>query len=226
MRVFYFLSIFSLVGCAARLDDVDDRLSDIQKRTSLLEQKSGMPVGSDRELLDNQRLADTRTQVAALRNEVTVLAGRLESLEYENKNLTALVKEMSSKQASQERESKKVAAAAEPIETGPEADYHAAMKAFQDGEFDKAEGLFAGYLKKNPKGDLADNSLFWIGECYKERKMCKNAITKYQDLIERFPKSDMRCEAMRNQIACLKDLGMEKEAAAFSKVRIAECPKE
>lgn len=233
MRAFYFLSVLFLLvansACATRLDDADDKISDLQKRTALLEQKSGMPIGSDRELLDGQRLADMRTQVAALRNEMTVMTGKIESLEFENKNLSGQVKELQSRVDAQAREAKNQAkqptAAGDDDELkGAAAEYNQALRTYQDGDFEKAEKLFAAFVAKHPRNDLADNALFWLGEGYMAKKMPKNAITKFQDLIERFPKSDMRCEAMKNQISCLKQLGMEKEAAAFLKVRNSECP--
>ncbi len=231
--VFILLSVtLSFWGCAARLDDIDDKVTDLQKRAALLEQKSGMPIGSDRELLEGQRLADMRTQVAAIRNEITVFSGRLESIEFENKSLGSQVKELSSQLASAEREIKALKGGAAPAAAastdeelkGPEADYNNALKAHQDGEFEKAEKLFSTFVYKYPRNDLTDNALFWMGEGFMARKMYKNAITKFQDLMDRFPKSDMKCEAMANQISCLKQLGMEKEAAAFTKVRSAECP--
>lgn len=229
MRVFSFLFLGLIsVGCAARLDDVDDKIGDLQQRVARVEQKSGMPIGSDRELLDGQRLADMRTQVAAIRNEVTVLSGKVEALEFENKNLNEQVRGLQSRVEAKERELRqmKQTAAPSPAEElkGPEAEYNDALKHYQDGDFEKAEKGFSSFVAKYPRNDLADNALFWLGEGYMARKMQRNAITKFQDLIEKYPKSDMRCEAMKNQITCLKELGMEKEAAAFVKVRGAECP--
>lgn len=229
MRVFYFLAAPLVLGilttsCASRLDDVDDKVSDLQKRTALLEQKSGMPIGSDRELLDGQKLADVRTQVMALRNEVTVLTGKVESAEFESRNLASQVKDLQGRLDAKDREMKTQVQASAGAETGMDAEYNAALKAYQDGDFEKAEGLFQAFLSRYPKSSLADNALFWLGEGAMAKKMCKTAVTRFQDLIDRFPKSDMKCEAMKNQISCLKELGMEKEAAAFSKIRGAECP--
>ena len=237
MRAFLFLASLALVtvnfGCAARLDEVDDRVADLQKRTALLEQKSGMPIGSDRELLDAQRLADMRTQVAAIRNELTVLSGKVESLEFENKNLSSQVREFGLKSEATQRELNQAlknqapaATAAPAIETSEsEAQYNEALKYYQDGDFDKAETQFTAFLAKYPKHSLSDNALFWLGEGYMARKMYKSAAAKFQDLIDNHPKSDMRCEAMSNQVKCLSELGMEKEAAAYSKVRDSQCQK-
>jgi len=235
MRVFYFLSIGLLLAftsaCATRLDDADEKITDLQKRTAFLEQKGGVPIGSDRDLLDGQRVSDMRTQVAALRNELTVLTGKVESLEYENKNMNGLIRELQEKVDAANREAKNQArqvsqtpAAAEDALAGAPGDYNQALRVYQDGDFEKAEKLFNTFVAKYPRHDLTDNALFWLGEGYMAKKMPKSAITKFQDLIEKFPKSDMRCEAMKNQISCLKQLGMEKEAAAFVKVRSSECP--
>jgi TolA-binding protein len=230
MRAFFYLILgslaFSSLSCATRLDDVDESISDLQKRTALLEQKSGMPIGSDRELLDGQRLADVRTQVAALRNEITVMSGRVETLEFERKQLAeglAAAEARVSALERAQRQPQQDLGDGGGVAPGSEGLYKEALRAFQDGDFQRAETLFQDFAKRYPKDSLADNALFWLGESFMARKMYKNAVTHLQDLIERYPRSDMKCAAMKNQITCLKELGMEKEATAFQKVRNAEC---
>src|SRR4051812_1006950 len=92
IKVITTLGVLSILsGCAARLDEYDERLESLQKRTATLEAKGGMPVGSDRELLEGQKIADVRSQVAAMRNELTVMSGKVEALEHDNKNLNQRV---------------------------------------------------------------------------------------------------------------------------------------
>ncbi len=227
MRVFLFLSLVSTTivvsGCAQRLDNVEDKLADLDKRASALEVKTGSPVGSDRELLQGQKLADVRSQVASLRNELTVLAGKVESLEYETKRLTTKTEAIDQDMAQLQRGSVKKDEPQPATAEAPQSDYDKALKAHQDGDFQKSEKFFAAFVAKNPKHPLADNALFWIGDGYMSQKMFKQAIAKFQDLIDRFPKSDKKCDAMTKQIQAFKELGMQKESATFLKLRDAEC---
>lgn len=235
MRVFYFLSIsvlsLKLMGCAQRLEEVDERVNSLQKRVAMVETKSTPSAGADRELLDGQRMADVRSQIAALRNDVTVLRGKMEAIEFENKNINqrmdsiALELEKRPEDSSKSEEPKAAAKAEAPRALTEDEEYDAALKAHQEGEFDKAEKMFEAFVKKHPKSTFAASSLFWMGEGFMAKKAYKKAIVKFQDLIEKHPKSDKRCDAMNRQISALKELKMDKEANAFVQLRASECPK-
>lgn len=235
MRVFNFV-LFSaltlkLMGCAQRLEEVDERVNSLQKRVAQVENKSSPSVGSDRELLDGQRIADVKSQLAALRNDVTVLRGKMEAMEFENKALNQRMDQMAielerrSKDVSKVEESKPAKSDEAPRALSEDEEYDQALKAHQEGEFDRAEKLFEAFAKKHPKSNLAASSLFWMGEGFMAKKAYRKAIVKFQDLIEKHPKSDKRCDAMNRQIAALKELKMEKEANAFVQLRASECPK-
>ena len=234
MRVLFFiLSGALLTGCAQRLDDVDEKITDLQKRTANLEVKGGgSSVGSgDRDILEGQKIADVRSQLATIKNEVTVLAGKIEALEYDNKRLSTRLEASLQDNEQKIRELSKQRAAAPVVGTGsPDAggkegdsEYDRGLKAHQDGDFAQAEKLFLDYIKKNPKSSLTDNAIFWVGDGYLAQKQYKKAIAKFQDLIDRFPKSDKKCEAMGNQIIAFKELGMDKEAKVFTQVKESEC---
>ena len=44
--------------------------------------------------------------------------------------------------------------------------YQSALRTFNNRSYDKAIELFNDVLKEYPKGEYADNSRYWIGECY------------------------------------------------------------
>ncbi|MBN8553902.1 MAG: tetratricopeptide repeat protein [Deltaproteobacteria bacterium] len=226
MKFFYFILIAGVfAGCAQRLDEFEERTNELQKRISQMEHKSGLPVGSDRELLDSQKLADVRSQMASMRNDMTVMSGKMEALEYENKNLNqrmdSLALELEKRGAKTEGPS--VPAAVNPAPQDAESAYHEALKAHQDGDFSKAEKLFEAFVRKYPKNSLAPSALFWIGDGHMAEKSYKKAIVKFQTVIDKYPKSEKRCEAMDKQISCLQALKMEKEASAFQKLYAEQC---
>ncbi|MDB5038937.1 MAG: domain lipoprotein [Bacteriovoracaceae bacterium] len=230
-RAFFFLAaFFSLVlsGCSQRLDQIDEKIADMQQRTSLIEAKTGGPIGNDRELLEGQKLADVRSQLTTLRNDVTVLTGKAEALEFENKRISARTDAIAQDLEQKLKELSKARPAEARAESTPsganvDADYEAGLKAHQDGEYAKAEKLFESFVSKHPKSPLADHAIYWIGDGYMSQKTYKKAIAKFQDLIDRFPKSEKRCDAMSKQIDAFNQLGMKKEAGVFTQVRDSEC---
>ena len=52
-----------------------------------------------------------------------------------------------------------------------------------------AADLFAGFIKKFPEHDLADNAAYWLGECYYSLNNFDKAITVFKDLVTKYPKS-------------------------------------
>ncbi len=235
MRALFFIPLVSIfgLGCAQRLDEVDEKINDLQHRASILEAKTGAPIGNDRELLEGQKLADVRSQLSSLRNEMTVMAGKVEALEYEAKRLSARTEAIAQDTEQKLRDLKKQSAGAQGLESSSaasafsgsasESDFEKAMKAHQDGNYIEAEKGFEDFLKKNPKHAWASRAVFWIGDGYMAQKMYKKAIAKFQDLVDRYPKSDKRCDAMAKQVQAFKELKMDKEAKVFTQVRDGEC---
>jgi tol-pal system protein YbgF len=161
---------------------------------------------------------------------MTILAGKVEALEYETKRISTRVESVAQDSEQKLREiNKKKEALAPPTEGsvqtagGADADFEKALKAHQEGDYPGAERGFEDFLKKHPKHPLASRAIFWMGDGYMAQKLYKKAISKFQDLIDRFPKSDKRCDSMGKQISAFKELKMEKEAKVFSQVRESEC---
>lgn len=228
MRVFFILLIsFVFSSCAQRLDDIETRLDQIDDRAKVLESRSGLPVGSDYELLESRRLADVRTQLAAIRNEVTILQGKVEALEFESQTqrnelrgslsnfelkLTAVEKKLDSIDLS-----KKDASVSN--------DYEKALRDHQNGKFKEAREGFLSFLKLNPSDSLADNALFWMGESFMIEGDYRRALIQFQDLVDKFPQSDKKCDAMDQQVKAFEALKMTKEAKAYSDLRTEACRK-
>ncbi len=237
LKLFLFsLVVLTISACAQRFDEIDERLENVQKRLSSVESRSGgspAPVDENREALSGQKLADLRAQTASMRNEMSILRGKVEALEYDNKSIADRIDKVSTQWEKRFRELElelKTLKEQPPKESqGREAvseldlEYREALQAHQNGDFEKAEKLFGEFISKHPKASLVDNALFWMGDGYMARKLFRKAITKFQDLIDRFPKSAKRCEAVERQIICLKELGQEKDAQVFKDAYAGEC---
>jgi tol-pal system protein YbgF len=91
--------------------------------------------------------------------------------------------------------------------TDAEGLYSKAFQLFRGGQFDAARTEFSNYLKLYPNTDLADNSQFWLGECYYAEKRYSEAIAAYEKTIKKYPKSDKMSSAMLKQGMAFLELG-------------------
>ena len=91
--------------------------------------------------------------------------------------------------------------------TGAEGLYSKAFQLFREGQFDAARTEFSNYLKLYPDTDLADNSQFWLGECYYAEKRYSDAIAAYEKTIKKYPQSDKVGSAMLKQGMAFLELG-------------------
>jgi TolA-binding protein len=236
MRAFYFyprfflgffVLSFAVSGCAQRIDEFEIRMKDMDERMKLMEGRSGGPVGSDRELLEGRKIADVRTQLSAMRNEITVMSGKLEALELELKSLREQtdnsLRDLDRK-IGQQSSSGGAPNAPAPV-AGGEAKYREALMAHQAGDFVKSRRLFEEFVKESPRSAFADNAVYWMGESYMLERDHRKALIRFDDLIAKFPNSDKRCDSRDRQIEALKALGMEDQAKTFADLRNSECKK-
>jgi tol-pal system protein YbgF len=72
----------------------------------------------------------------------------------------------------------------------PEALYNTAYTDFSKGNYSLAIAGFEEYQKLFPESALADNALYWIGECHFSQAGYDAAVGAFDDLLQRYPKSD------------------------------------
>ncbi|HEV7508233.1 MAG TPA: tol-pal system protein YbgF [Thermoanaerobaculia bacterium] len=78
---------------------------------------------------------------------------------------------------------------------------------FHQGHFVDAETSFQRFLQANPKGDLADNAQYWIGECRYSRNDVKGALAAFRQVVEKYPKGNKVADAMLKTGQCLEAMG-------------------
>ncbi len=69
----------------------------------------------------------------------------------------------------------------------PENIYSAAMRYLKKKDYDRAAGLFLYLVQRFPKSDLADNALYWTGECYYATHNYGNAIKYFDMVLNNYP---------------------------------------
>jgi tol-pal system protein YbgF len=82
-----------------------------------------------------------------------------------------------------------------PTTATPEELYRTAYEDYMRGNYDLAAQGFREYLKRWRDTDLADNALYWIGECYDAQDRTEEALEIFTQVLEDFPTSDKAAAA-------------------------------
>ncbi|MBN2420549.1 MAG: tol-pal system protein YbgF [Deltaproteobacteria bacterium] len=85
--------------------------------------------------------------------------------------------------------------------------YESSLDLFNDGKYDQALSSFKSFLGAYPKSDLADNSQFWIGECYMGLNQYDHAILEFDKVIKNYPKENKVPNAMYRQAIAMQKIG-------------------
>ncbi len=78
---------------------------------------------------------------------------------------------------------------------------------FHQQRYADAEARFRRYVKLYPRTDLADNALFWIGECRYARGDFSAALEAFSGTVERYPHGNKISDALFKAGKCLESLG-------------------
>jgi tol-pal system protein YbgF len=181
-----------------------------------------------------QGVADVRSEVDGLREEVGTVQGRLEVVE--NRSKRALEEAQTAR-----REVARVGVAPVDPEGGeagpggpppPEGEapppaseelgaYREGYEAWRRDENALCIDRFGQFLQTFPSSQYADDAAFWRADCYYKEGDTKTAILRFDDVVSRYPGSDKAPEALYRQGEALMQLGPSYETAAakvFQKV--------
>jgi len=94
--------------------------------------------------------------------------------------------------------------------------YRTAFDAYRHGEPDKAISLFKKFLDY-PKNDLSDNALYWMGECYYDKRLFSKAKGFFTNVVTEYPKGNKVADAMLKLGMCNEMLNRFKDAKRLFK---------
>jgi tol-pal system protein YbgF len=108
----------------------------------------------------------------------------------------------------------------------PKEVYNMAYSDYRKGNFELAIDGFKMYKEQFPDSPLADNSLYWIGECYFSQKKYAEAIEQFNELILNYPRGDKIPASYLKKGISLTELGKKEEALIVFKLLISKYPLE
>jgi tol-pal system protein YbgF len=132
------------------------------------------------------------------------------------------------KQTEEKKEEKAPEKPEAPASTNlsPQEVYNMAYSDYRKGNFELAIDGFKMYREQFPESPLADNSLYWIGECYFSQKKYAEAIEQFNELILNYPRGDKIPAAYLKKGISLMELGKKEESLIVFKLLISKYPLE
>ncbi|MDM8515282.1 tol-pal system protein YbgF [Desulfobacterales bacterium HSG16] len=74
--------------------------------------------------------------------------------------------------------------------------YSKGMNAFNNRRYQKARAFFNTLVKKYPRHYLADNALYWAGECLYSQNNFYEAVVTFKEVIKRYPAGNKLPDAL------------------------------
>jgi tol-pal system protein YbgF len=113
-----------------------------------------------------------------------------------------------------------------PPTISPQEAYSLAYNDYLKGNYDLAIESFKLYRAQFPGSPLADNALYWIGECRYSQRKFEEAVDAFDELILTYPQGDKAAAAHLKKGLAFVELGKKPEALAALKILVAKYPLE
>ena len=113
-----------------------------------------------------------------------------------------------------------------PTNVSPQDVYNMAYNDYLKGNFDLAVEGFKMYKEHFPASPLADNALYWIGECAYSQRRFEDAVNTFNELILAYPQADKVAAAYLKKGMSFAEMGRTEEALAAFKLLVAKFPVE
>ncbi|MFO7748692.1 MAG: tol-pal system protein YbgF [Desulfobacteraceae bacterium] len=141
---------------------------------------------------EQQRLAHMEKSIARLDEKLTVTEKRVQQTEQQVEALTLTTRtlEKKTKHRDQTFSSQKKTGQKQSDEShtrNPEALYQKARSLLLEEKFHPAAELFEKFASEHPDHELADNSLYWLGECHYSMNDYRGAVAIFKTLVKAYP---------------------------------------
>jgi len=108
--------------------------------------------------------------------------------------------------------------------TSPEELYRSSYEDYMRGNYDLAAQGFREYLRRWGSTDLADNALYWTGECYDALEKSEEALEVFSEVLERYPTSDKAAAAQLKKGLIYLKLGDQGQGVVHLQYVVYEHP--
>jgi tol-pal system protein YbgF len=109
-------------------------------------------------------------------------------------------------------------------ESSPDELYRSAYEDYMRGNYDLAAQGFREYLRRWKDTDLADNALYWIGECYDAQDLSREALEVFSQVLAEYPTSDKAAAAQLKMGLLYLKLGDQGQGVVHLQYVVYEHP--
>jgi tol-pal system protein YbgF len=106
----------------------------------------------------------------------------------------------------------------------PQTTYYTAYSDYIKKNYSLAVEGFKQFLTLFPDNNLADNSLYWIGECYYSQKKYQDAVDTFTQLITNYSDGDKIPDAILKKGYALIEMGRQTDGVEVLKELISRFP--
>lgn len=106
----------------------------------------------------------------------------------------------------------------------PESIYYTAYSDYIKKNYDLAVQGFQQFIRLYPRNGLADNSLYWIGECYYSQKKFEDAVRTFKELRSKYDDGDKLPDAILKEGYALIEMGRQTEGVNVLKELVSRFP--
>lgn len=176
-------------GCAthrqmaeANLELIEIRREHQEIRASLARMDSLL---AEQNVASRKLNADFFVGMQELQNRMSLVESRLADAGTQFNQAAAIIETKKSGYSADSTDTSKTSS-----ELNPESMFRAAYFDVHKGNYDMAIKGMEEYLKRYPQTSLADNALYWIGECHYTQKNYAKAQDAYERLLKDYPQSE------------------------------------
>lgn len=160
--------------------------------------KDQPPVEEDTETTHQvQRIESLEEQVDSLEKTKVVHA---EQIAQKDQTISALKEKIQALESKNQALEKKQIEVKKPLgkikHTDPENLYKKARNLLIEEQYRQAADGFSAFINNYPDNSLADNAVYWLGECFYSEGNFQQAILVFQDLVKKYPKSEKVPDAL------------------------------
>lgn len=106
----------------------------------------------------------------------------------------------------------------------PESIYYTAYSDYLKENYDLAVEGFRQFINQYPNNGLADNSLYWIGECFYSQKKYQDAVNTFKEVRTNYKDGDKVPDAMLKEGFALIEMGQQNLGIETLKLLVSEFP--
>jgi tol-pal system protein YbgF len=198
-----------------KIDTISAETGSMVKKITTIEERLNAVTRSQADISQNKEslslsLQFIKEEINELKNSISKINDRLLSL-------PSAAAPVSSSTAGEETNQQTTV-------QSPETVYYAAYSDYIKKNYPLAIQGFRQFIQMFPQNGLADNSLYWIGECYYSQKMYQEAVNTFTELIDNYSDGDKIPDAILKKGFALIEMGNQSEGISVLKELVSRFP--